>query len=256
MVTSGAVTKMRNIKIVIQYDGACYHGWQIQSQHVTVQGTLLEVIHRMTNDDSIKLVGASRTDTGVHALGQVGNFRLPERVSITCPAFFHGLNCLTPHDIIVTDVQEAHPDFHARFDARGKTYCYQIENAPTPSMYHQRFAWHIRQALDIAGMRQAARHLIGCHDFASFQAASCSAETSIRTVFGLHVQQKKSLVRIYIRANAYLHHMVRNIVGTLVEIGMKKRTPDEMRCVLSAKDRTIAGQTAPGHGLFLVKVHY
>lgn len=247
---------MRNIKLTLQYDGSRYSGWQIQTYDETVQGTLLAAIRKIVNVDDMKLVGASRTDAGVHALGQVGNFRVPEQNTTPLTAFFRGLNSLTPHDIIITSVEEAPADFHARFDARGKTYCYQIENAQTPSIYHQRFAWHIRQPLDITAMRQAARALLGCHDFASFQASSCSAETSIRTIFGLHIQQRRNLLRIYIRANAYLHHMVRNIAGTLIEVGLKKRHADEMTHILQAKDRTAAGITAPAHGLFLVKVHY
>ncbi len=247
---------MRNIKLTLQYDGSRYHGWQIQSHDETVQGTLLAAIQKIVNDNDIKLVGASRTDTGVHAIGQVGNFRLPDSIIVPLPVFSRGLNSLTPDDIVITEVEEVSPEFHARFDARGKTYCYQIENAHTPSIYHQRFSWHIRQTLNILAMRQAARALLGCHDFASFQAASCSAATSIRTIFGLHIQQKRSFVRMYIRANAYLHHMVRNIAGTLVEIGMGKRQAEDMAHILQAKDRTQAGITAPAHGLFLVKVHY
>ncbi len=247
---------MRNIKLTLQYDGSQYHGWQIQSHNETVQGTLLAAIQKIANDDDIKLVGASRTDTGVHAIGQVGNFRLPDSIAVPLPVFSRGLNSLTPPDIIITAVEEVSPEFHARFDARGKTYCYQIENANTPSIYHQRFSWHIRQTLNIVAMRHAARALVGCHDFASFQAASCGAATSIRTIFGLHIQQKRSFVRVYIRANAYLHHMVRNIAGTLVEVGMGKRQAEDMAHILQAKDRTQAGITAPAHGLFLVKVHY
>ena len=247
---------MRNIKLTLQYDGSQYAGWQIQAHDVTVQGTLLAAIRKLVNTDDVKLVGASRTDAGVHAIGQVGNFRLPEQNATPLSTFFRGLNSLTPHDIVISSVEDVSPQFHARFDARGKTYCYQIENAQTPSIYHQRFSWHIRQPLNIPAMRDAARILVGCHDFASFQAASCSAETSIRTIFGLHVQQRRSLVRIYIRANAYLHHMVRNIAGTLIEIGMGKRQAEEMERILQAKDRMTAGITAPAHGLFLVKVHY
>ncbi len=247
---------MRNIKLIIQYDGTHYHGWQIQSCCVTVQGELQQAIRTMTCDDSIKLIGASRTDRGVHAIGQSGNFRIPDTVSITPISFYHGLNSLTPEDIIVTNVQEIHPKFHARFDARSKTYCYQIVNASIPLIYHQRFSWHIKHPLNVPAMRRAAKFLIGCHDFTSFQASSCSAETAIRTVFALHIQQKRELVRIFIRANAYLHRMVRNIVGTLAEIGMDQRAPDEMLSILHGKNRILAGITAPAQGLFLVHVHY
>jgi len=247
---------MRNIKLIIQYDGTRYHGWQIQSHCITVQGTVLDAIKTMLNDDSVKLFGASRTDTGVHAIGQTAHFHVPETVSISRNAFHHGLNSLTPEDIIISEAREVSADFHSRFDARGKTYCYQFLNAETPSIYHRRFSWNIRHPLDLSAMRQAARHLLGCHDFSAFQASSCSAETAIRTVFSLHFQQRKELVRMFIRANAYLHKMVRNIAGTLAEVGMGKRSPDDVLRALRAKDRTQAGITAPPHGLFLLRVHY
>ncbi len=247
---------MRNIRLDLQYDGTHYHGWQIQSRCETVQGKILEAVQSMVNHAPVKLVGASRTDTGVHALGQVVNFWIPEQISISPKAFFHGLNSLTPDDIVITNVQEVSPKFHARFDAKGKTYCYQVWNATCASIYHRRFSWHIRDPLDLDGMRRAARHLLGSHDFRSFQASSCSAATSIRSIFALHIQRRKQCVRVFIRANAYLHHMVRNIVGTLVEMGMGRKDPEMMFSILTSKDRTLAGVTAPAHGLFLVKVHY
>lgn len=247
---------MRNIKLSIQYDGTHYHGWQIQSQCVTVQGKILEAIRTMVCDDAVKFIGASRTDTGVHAIGQVGNFRISEKVAIRCSAFFHGLNSLTPDDIIISDVQDVPPEFHARFDACGKTYCYQLYNSRHPSMYHRRFSWHLRHPLNVAAMRQASKYLLGCHDFSSFRASSCGSETAIRTVFSIHIQQRRSWIRVFIRANAYLHRMVRNIVGTLVEVGMGKRESAETLSILEAKNRRLAGVTAPAHGLFLLKVHY
>jgi tRNA pseudouridine38-40 synthase len=166
------------------------------------------------------------------------------------------LNSLTPNDIVIAEVQEEDPKFHARFDACGKTYCYQIFNDVTPSIYHRRFSWHIRSPLTIETMRDASKYLIGCHDFKSFQASSCGAETSIRTVFSIHIQHRKKLIRVFIKANAFLHRMVRNIVGTLVEVGMGRRAPEDVLRVLQKKDRKLAGVTAPASGLFLLKVHY
>ncbi len=247
---------MRNIKLLIQYDGTRYHGWQIQSRCETVQGHILHAIQQMVGDPEVKFVGASRTDAGVHALGQVGNFWIPDTLTLRCESFYRGLNSMTPEDIVISQVEEVAPAFHARFDACGKTYCYQIMNAPRPAIYHQRFAWHIRHALDVSAMRQAAAHLLGCHDFAAFQASSCSAETSIRTVFALHIRRHKQLIRVFIRANAYLHYMVRNIVGTLVEVGLGRKQPAEMLTIREQKDRTLAGVTAPAQGLFLLKVSY
>ncbi len=247
---------MRNIKLLIQYDGTLYHGWQIQTHGDTVQGKVLEAICAMVKNCPIRFVGASRTDAGVHAIGQTGNFWMPDTNSINSTSFYHGLNSLTPDDIIIADVQEADPQFHARFDACGKTYCYQIFNAKTPSIYHRRFSWHVRAPLNLHAMRHASKYLLGCHDFASFRASSCGAETSIRTVFSIHIQRCKGLIRVFIKANAFLHRMVRNITGTLVEIGMGKRAPEDIIHILQAKDRRLAGVTAPAAGLFLLKIHY
>lgn len=247
---------MRNIKLIVQYDGTNYHGWQVQSEDDTVQGRVIEALRKMLNGFPVKCVGASRTDAGVHALGQVVSFQIPRQITITEMSFYRGLNSLTPDDIIITDIQETSSEFHARFDARGKTYCYQILNALHGSIYHRRFSWHIRKPLQIAAMREASRCLLGCHDFKSFQASSCGAETSIRTVYAIHIIQQKHVIRCFIKANAFLHRMVRNIVGTLVEVGTGKRSPYEVARILHGKDRTLAGMTAPAHGLFLMKVHY
>lgn len=247
---------MRNIKLTVQYDGTNYHGWQVQTRHATIQGKLIEAIRPMAANHPIKCIGASRTDAGVHAIGQVANFRIPQSVTISCAAFYHGLNSLTPEDIIITDVQEVAPEFHARFDARGKTYCYQIWNAEHGAMYHLRFAWQLRRKLNLPAMRAAARYLVGQHDFKAFQASSCDAATSIRTISAIHLRQQKSMVRIFIKANAYLHRMVRNIVGTLVDVGNERMPPEAVRRILEGADRTLAGVTAPAHGLLLLKVYY
>jgi len=247
---------MRNIKLITQYDGTNYHGWQVQSRYDTIQGRLLEALRKMVNNYPVKCTGASRTDAGVHSVGQVANFQIPQSIRISCASFYNGLNSLTPNDIIITDVRETFPDFHARFDARAKTYCYQILNSDCGSIYHLRFSWPIRRKLDIPAMREASKYLLGCHDFKSFQASSCGAETSIRTMFAIHILQRKSLIRFCIKANAYLHRMVRNIVGTLVEVGTGKITPSDVLEILKSKDRTLAGVTAPARGLFLIKVHY
>lgn len=249
-------SRIRNIRLNVQYDGTNYHGWQIQSSHDTIQGQLVHALRTMLNNGSVTCWGASRTDAGVHALGQVANFHIPANSSLTCHAFYRGLNSLIPDDIIITKVQEVSPGFHARFDARAKTYCYQILNADHSAIYHRRFSWHIRHPLHVPAMRQAARYLLGCHDFASFQASSCGAETSIRTIFAIHIFQSRQLIRLFIKANAYLHRMVRNIVGTLVGVGTGKILPEEVRNILHGKDRTLAGVTAPAQGLFLIKVYY
>ena len=247
---------MRNIKLIVQYDGTNYHGWQAQTRDDTIQGRLEDAIRQMVKHDPVKCIGASRTDAGVHAVRQVANFRIPQRMAINCTSFYYGLNSLTPDDIIITEVQEMFPEFHARFDACAKTYCYQIWNADSGAIYHLRFSWHIRRPLNVPAMRAAARYLLGCHDFKSFQASSCGAETTIRTIFALHILQHKQMLRVVIKANAYLHRMVRNLVGTLVEVGTGRIPPEAMLKILHRKDRTGAGVTAPAQGLFLLRVHY
>jgi tRNA pseudouridine38-40 synthase len=247
---------MRNIKLLVQYDGTNYHGWQVQTSYDTIQGRINEALQTMVTSFPVKCTGASRTDAGVHAMGQVVNFRIPSNISISCAGFYHGLNSLTPEDIIISEVQETTPEFHARFDARAKTYGYQIWNADAGSAYHLRFAWHLKYKLNVPAMRLAARHLLGCHDFKSFQASSCEAETTIRTISAIHILVRRQMVRVIIKANAYLQRMVRNIVGTLVEVGTGRISPDAVLRILQGKDRTLAGVTAPAHGLFLLKVHY
>lgn len=247
---------MRNIRLIIEYDGTSYHGWQIQSHHDTIQGRVREALQTMLKQAPVKFVGASRTDAGVHALAQVGNVVMPDDVNISCAALYHGLNSLTPNDINIKEVREMPPEFHARFDARGKTYCYQVVNARLAPIYHLRFSWHVRRPLDITLMRQAAKYLIGCHDFKSFQASSCGSDSSIRTVFGIHIWRRDHRIFFFIKANAYLHRMVRNIIGTFVDVGLGTIAPIDVLSILKAKDRRRAGVTAPAHGLFLVKVHY
>lgn len=247
---------MRNIRLTLQYDGTDYHGWQVQPQADTIQGRLLSALATIVKDEGITCTGASRTDAGVHALGQTVHVHLPDDKTIPCTALYRGLNSLTPDDIFIIAVQDAAPDFHARFNARSKTYCYQVMNAPTSSVMQHRFSWHVRKPLRVDAMRAAAQYLVGCHDFASFQASSCSSDTSIRTVFAVHIFQYRQMVRCFIKANAYLHRMVRNIVGTLVEVGLERRAPEEVGTILAGKDRRLAGVTAPARGLFLVTVHY
>lgn len=244
---------MANIKLRLQYDGTCYHGWQAQKNLRTLQGQIVASIKKMTGEE-VNLIGASRTDKGVHALGQVANFHTT--TSIGAPAFLKGLNSLTPEDILILEAKVVPEDFNARFCAKSKIYVYQIFNAPRPSIYHRRFCWFLHSSLDLLAMRKAARYLIGEHDFKSFQTGSSNSQSSVRTIYSLHITQKRSFIWIFIKANAFLYRMVRNIVGTLVEVGQKKRKAEEIISILAARDRKVAGNTAPACGLFLLRVYY
>lgn len=244
---------MRNIKFVIEYDGTDYSGWQYQPNAGTIQGVMEERIGRIINE-KVTLTASGRTDAGVHALNQVANFRTEKEIS--CEALQKGLNALLPTDIVVKEIVEVDKDFHSRFSAAGKVYIYQILNRSYPSALLNRYSWFIRYPLDIDLMNKAAVHLIGEHDFSSFRASSCGAPHPVKTVRSALFRKERDLLVFEIEATGFLHHMVRNIVGTLVDVGMGRRTTGSIRELLERKDRRLAGVTAPPHGLFLKEVKY
>lgn len=244
---------MRNIKLTIEYDGTDYHGWQFQPNARTIQGVMEERIGTIVNE-KIGLNASGRTDAGVHALNQVANFKTSSGIS--CKALQKGLNALLPQDISVKEVCEVDADFHSRFSATGKVYTYQILNRPYPSALVCRFSWFIRYPLNTERMDRAAAHIIGAHDFSSFRASSCGAPHPIKTVRAAWFRKEGGLLVFEIEATGFLHHMVRNIVGTLVDVGMGRMTTDSFKEVFHSKDRRLAGVTAPSQGLFLKEVKY
>ena len=245
---------MRNIKLVIEYDGSAYHGWQIQPGLRTIQGMMQEKIAQITQTN-VNVIGAGRTDAGVHALGQVANFKTDSM--ITDEALQRGLNALLAPDIVIRAVEEVDEEFHARFDAHSKIYEYRILNQSYPSAINRLYAWFIHRELDIAAMRESATTLIGSHDFSSFRASGDESRHSIREVFRLEIERRSgNLLAITIEANAFLREMVRSIVGTLVDVGQGKTSPEEFLEIFQARNRRRAGMTAPAHGLFLVSVAY
>ena len=246
---------MRNFKLVIEYDGTGYHGWQRQSNTCTIQGTIEDALKRMTGQ-SVTLIGSGRTDAGVHARGQVANFRLETR--LTSDVFANGLNSLLPADIVIKDCATVDESFHARFDAQGKVYDYCILNRPTPAALFRRYAWHIKKPLDLDAMRKAMLCLEGEHEFSAFEGAGSPRSHAVRTVIDLKLTGKDAdgYVVFSIEADGFLRHMVRNIVGTLVDVGLGKISPKTFEDILISKDRKQAGITAPAHGLFLREVKY
>lgn len=246
---------MRNIKLIIEYDGAHYHGWQAQpgSDMQTIQETMELAVSRLAGEE-IKIHSSGRTDAGVHALGHVVNFMTSS--PIPPEGWAPALNRILPPDIRVISSSLAAPDFHSRYSATGKLYRYLIINRPAQSALYRNHAWHVKRPLNIRSMRLAARHLIGRHDFSSFRSADCNAKNPVRTVRKIDIKKRGEFVEIFIEADAFLMHMARNIVGTLVEAGLGRFRPGHVKEILDARDRTQAGRAAPARGLYLVKVFY
>lgn len=245
----------RNIKLILEYDGTNYHGWQSQSgsSTPTIQETLEAAIGKIAGERT-KTTSSGRTDAGVHALAQVANF--PCTVSLPAHAWMPALNRLLPEDIRVLSAEEVPPDFHARFSAKGKTYRYQILNRRAPSALHRNRAWHVDRRLNVSAMRRAGTALVGRHDFSAFRSSGCGAKTPVRTLRSLVIAKQGDAISIRLDADAFLMHMARNIVGTLVEAGLGRYSAEDIKKLLKSKDRSAAGKTAPAHGLFLEAVHY
>ena len=245
---------MRNIRMTIEYDGSNYHGWQRQVNGLSIQQVLEEKIAVLTGEE-VRVTGSGRTDAGVHALGQVAHFRTSS--SIREYGLQSGLNSLLPRDIVILDLREAEPSFHARYDAKSKVYLYRIHNGPVRPAVLRQYAWFVPGTLDPGVMREAARLFEGTHDFSSFCSTHTDAPDRIRTVRGVRIEaDARGLIRIEIEADGFLRYMVRGIVGMLVEAGRGKRALPELRRILAAKDRKQGGVTAPAHGLFLKEVRY
>lgn len=277
---------MRNIKLEIEYDGTNYAGWQIQNRpqkrgqipfpdsHLVrkkvsdpfFQGTIQETIENILQgvlQEKVRLIASGRTDSGVHALSQTANFRTASRIGVL--KLQNALNSLLPDDISIRKMRELDPDFHSRYRAKAKTYRYIISISRFPSAFLNKFSWHIPYKLDINLMRQEARCLIGRHDFKSFCASGSRVKTTIRDIREIAINAKArcrllavncKLITIEIEANGFLYNMARNIVGTLVEVGRERLGRGSLKRILLAKDRRLAGPTAPANGLFLLKVRY
>lgn len=246
--------KQRTLIIVLEYDGTEFHGWQLQPGKRTVQGELEEALVKLTGSPH-RVVAAGRTDAGVHALEQVAHFKT--RSNLEPFEFKGGLNALLPADMSVLNVREAPLNFDARRSAKGKIYRYLILNRKERPAIDRHRVWHIRELLNIEAMRVAGEHLVGEHDFRSFRGQRCSAKTTVRKIRRIEIKRERgNLITIEVEATAFLRQMVRAIVGTLVEVGRGRWEPERVAKALMARDRRLAGPTAPPHGLYLVKVLY
>jgi tRNA pseudouridine38-40 synthase len=244
---------MPTIKLVLEYDGTCYAGWQRQANQPTIQEAIERAIHQVSQA-TVSLVGAGRTDSGVHALGQVASFRTDRNWSAL--AWMRALNAVLPKDIAVRSSSLMDDRFHAQHDARGKLYTYRILHRPARPTVDRAFVWHIYRPLNETAMQQASALLIGSQDFSSFEGTLTDNINPICHLQRLAVIRHGDQIHIEAYADRFLKHMVRAIVGTVVEVGLGKRNPDCLQGVLRARDRSAAGQTAPPHGLCLMRVDY
>ena len=245
---------MKNFKIIIEYDGTAYHGWQRQASDQTIQGEIEKALLTMT-ENKVTLTGSGRTDAGVHAFGQVANFHC--HTALGPGVFQKGLNSLLPKDIVITACTQVSAKFHARYDVKSKSYHYRILNRNLPAAIFRQYTWHIRKKLDLDGMVGSLRYIIGTHDFKAFEGTGSPRANTIRSVMHANLEKIDDGYLVFkIEGNGFLRFMVRNIVGTLVDVGLGKITPNDLNKILLSKDRNLAGVTAPAHGLFLMRVNY
>ncbi|MCF8070102.1 MAG: tRNA pseudouridine(38-40) synthase TruA [Desulfobacterales bacterium] len=245
---------IRNFKLIIEYDGCAYHGWQRQKTDRSIQGEIEKAASKMTNQP-ITITASGRTDAGVHAFGQTANFKCDTK--ITPEGFRSGLNCLLDDDIVICACDEVDDDFHARFNVKSKIYRYNILNRQLPEAINRQYQWHVRKKLDLESMRAAIKHIIGPHDFKAFENTGSPRPHTTRTIFNASlIEHKHGKIIFEIEADGFLRFMVRNITGTLVDVGLGKITPKRFNEILLSLDRDQASATAPPQGLFLVEVKY
>jgi tRNA pseudouridine38-40 synthase len=244
---------MRNIKLTLCYDGTQFHGWQRQPGLRTVQQCVEEAIGQLTGNPT-NATASSRTDAGVHALGQVAHFLTDSQHSVE--VFIRALNALLPRDIRVLDAVDKPQAFHATLDARSKRYRYVVDNGRFASPFQLRYSWHVHTPLDEAAMARGGEYLLGRHDFHSFETEWPNRTSSVRTILDVSVERRDDVVHFEVEADGFLYNMVRSIVGTLTLVGAGKRPESWVGEVLAAEDRTQAGPTAPPQGLFLVRVNH
>lgn len=245
---------MRNIRLLLQYEGTRYQGWQRQkSSERTIQGKLETLLEKMCGEP-VELQGSGRTDAGVHAKGQVANFHTESLMPLEEMQTY--MNTYLPEDIAVIAISEAAPRFHSRLNACGKRYCYHVINSSIPNVFWRRYALEVPEQLDLEAMRRAASFLVGEHDFRSFTSAKKGKKPTVRRIDEISIDRQADLLTFTFTGNGFLHHMVRILMGTLLETGMGKRSPESIKDILDAQNREAAGYLVPAKGLTLMEVFY
>ena len=244
---------MRNIKLTIEYDGKDFNGWQKQPNKLNIQGTIEQAIKSITGED-VELNASGRTDAGVHALGQVANFKTNSHIPIE--KFAIAINSKLKRSIVIKKAEEVDERFHSRLSCKRKTYRYIINNSEEGSAIYRNLETHISQKLDVDKMKEAVKYFEGEHDFKAFKASGTSSKNSVRTIFEANIYQKENRIYIELTGNGFLYNMVRIIAGTLVEVGIGKIEPKDIPEIIKEGKREKAGKTLPPNGLYLVKVMY
>lgn len=244
---------MRNIRLTIEYDGKEFNGWQKQPNKLNIQGNLEKVISDLTKEE-IEIIGSGRTDAGVHALGQVANFKTNSNIPIE--KFAIAINSRIKQSIRIKKAEEVDERFHSRYNCKRKTYRYIINTSETGSAIYRNLEYNIKMQLDVKKMQEAVKFFIGEHDFSAFKSSGTSSKSSVRTIYNAKVEQDGERIIIELTGNGFLYNMVRIISGTLVEVGLNKIKPEDITKIIESKNRQNAGKTLPPCGLYLVSVEY
>ena len=245
---------MRNIKLTIQYDGSRYKGFQrLKDNDNTIQGKIEDVLTRMT-EEKIEIIGSGRTDMGVHAYKQVANFKTNSNLSVEKMNDY--LYKYLPEDIVIKDIYEVDDRFHARYNAKGKVYLYKINNVKHHDVFLRKYTTHVEKPLDIEAMKEASKYLIGEHDFTSFASSKSKKKSNVREIYSITINKNKEVIDIFVEGNGFLYNMVRIIVGALIDVGLHRKSPEDIKEMLERKDRSQASDTAPAKGLYLYSVKY
>ncbi|RXZ00659.1 tRNA pseudouridine(38-40) synthase TruA [Fictibacillus sp. S7] len=245
---------MNNYKLTIQYDGGRYKGWQrLGNTENTIQGKIEKVLTEMAGEE-IEIIGSGRTDAGAHALAQIANFKMRKRM--TEEEVMKYLNRYLPQDISVVNVELVQDRFHARYNAKDKTYSYKIWNKPFPNPFMRKYSMHVEEKLDQKKMKEAAKHFLGEHDFTSYSNAKGKKKSMVREIYSLDIKEKEGFIEIKIRGNGFLYNMVRKVVGTLIEVGLGEIEAASIPSILESKERIQTGRMAEAEGLYLEKVGF
>ncbi|PMC34134.1 tRNA pseudouridine(38-40) synthase TruA [Bacillus sp. UMB0899] len=242
------------VKCIVSYDGTRFSGYQVQPNKRTVQSEIEAVLTKLHKGQPIKIHASGRTDAYVHAVGQVIHF--DTNLMIPPEKWPYALNSLLPNDIVILEAEYVADHFHSRYDVRKKEYRYKLSTQKMPDVFKRDYSYHFPYKLDVEMMRKACHHLCGTHDFTSFCVAKTEVVDKVRTIYSIDIIEEETDLIFCFTGNGFLYNMVRILMGTLLEIGQGKKTPDQIPAILEGKDRSLSGKTAPGHGLYLWKVYY